>query len=332
MNRIAVIGAGAWGTALAAAVCHAGRDVVLWAREPEVLAAIRDHGENDVFLPGIPLAAGLSATDDLAAAVTGADAALLVVPAQHMAALAERLASALAGDVPVVVCAKGVETATGRLMTEVLDAGVPGRPQAVLSGPTFAKDVGRGLPAAVTLAARDGALAERLVDALGSRTFRPYASADPIGAQIGGAVKNVVAIACGIVAGRGLGENARAALITRALAEITRLGVARGAEAATFTGLSGLGDLTLTCTSSTSRNYALGEALAAGERSADVLARRPSVAEGAYTAAAVVAMADALGIDVPICRAADAVLNRDADVTDTITALLARPFKTETAP
>jgi glycerol-3-phosphate dehydrogenase (NAD(P)+) len=331
MQRIAVIGAGAWGTALAALAGQAGRDVALWAREPEVVTAIREHGENSVFLPDVQLAGDLTVTDDVATAVANADAVLLVVPAQHMAAAAARLAPVLGPDVPLVVCAKGIETATGRLMTEVLDAALPGRPQAVLSGPTFAKDVAQGLPAAVTLAAWDGDLAQRLVDTLGSRTFRPYAGTDPIGVQIGGAVKNVAAIACGIVAGRGLGENARAALITRALAEITRLGVARGARADTFTGLSGLGDLTLTCTSRTSRNYALGEALAGGERKAEVLARRPSVAEGAYTAEAVAAMAHRLGVDMPICRAVDAVLNRDADVTATITDLLARPFKTETA-
>ena len=331
MQRIAVIGAGAWGTALAVVAMQAGRDVTLWAREPDVVAAIRDHGENSVFLPGVPLPAGSTATDDLAAAVADAEAVLLVVPAQHMAAVAGRLDAVLGRDVPVVVCAKGIETATGRLMTAVLDDALPARPQAVLSGPTFARDVARGLPAAVTLAARDAELARCLGDALGSRTFRPYAGTDPVGAQIGGAVKNVVAIACGIVAGQGLGENARAAVITRALAEISRLGVAKGAQAETFTGLSGLGDLTLTCTSSTSRNYALGEALAAGERKADVLARRPSVAEGAYTAEAVLAMAASLGVDVPICRAVDAVLNRDAGVAATITDLLARPFKRETA-
>lgn len=330
MQRVAVIGAGAWGTALAGVASDAGRDVTLWAREPEVAAAIRDHGENSVFLPGIPLPGAIDVTDDLATAAAGADAILLVVPAQHLAAVAERLAPAAGAGVPFVVCAKGIATATRRLMTEVLDDATPGRPQAVLSGPTFAKDVAQGLPAAVTLAAWDEALAAELVDALGSRTFRPYAGTDPVGAQIGGAVKNVAAIACGIVAGRGLGENARAALITRALAEITRLGVAKGARTATFTGLSGLGDLTLTCTSSTSRNHAFGEALAAGHAKDEILARRPSVAEGAYTAGAVAAMAGELGVDMPICRAVDAVLNHDADVTATITDLLARPFKAET--
>jgi len=330
MQRIAVIGAGAWGTALAAvAAGQAGRDVTLWAREPEVVAAIHDRRANTAFLPGIDLPAGIVVGDDLPAAVRGSDAVLLVVPAQHMQAMAERLAPELGPDVPVVVCAKGIETRTRRLMTEVLDDALPGRPQAVLSGPTFAGDVARGLPAAVTLAAWDPALAQRLTDALGSRTFRPYAASDPIGVQIGGAVKNVVAIACGIIAGRGLGENARAAVITRALAEITRLGVARGAHAATFSGLSGLGDLTLTCTSTTSRNYSLGMALARGEAKDAALGARPSVAEGAYTAEAVTAMADAYGVDMPICAGVDAVLNRGAAVGATIDDLLARPFKTE---
>ena len=299
--------------------------------EPEVVAAIRGKGENTPFLPGVELPWDLAVSHDLAAVVQDADAALLAVPAQHMETVAQRLAPELGARVPVVVCAKGIQTRTRRLMTDVLDAALPGRPQAVLSGPTFAGDVARGLPAAVTLAAWEPALAERLVAALGSRSFRPYAGADPIGAQIVGAVKNVVAIACGIIAGRGLGENARAALITRALAEISRLGVARGAHAATFTGLSGLGDLTLTCTSTTSRNYSLGMALARGEAKDDALGARPSVAEGAYTAEAVVAMARSQGVEMPICAGVDAVLNRGANVAATIDDLLARPFKAEGA-
>jgi glycerol-3-phosphate dehydrogenase (NAD(P)+) len=329
MQRIAIIGAGAWGTALAQACRAAGRDVVLWAREPEVVASIRDHGENGRFLPGMPLDPRIHATDDLAGAALGAEAVLLVVPAQHLGSVAADLAPSLGADTPLVICAKGIEAGTGRLMTEVLDAASPGQPRAVLSGPTFAIEVARGLPAAVTLAAEDADLAARLTDALASRAFRPYAADDPVGVQLGGAVKNVIAIACGIVAGRGLGQNARAALITRGLAEIARLGLAKGARAETFSGLSGLGDLTLTCTSPTSRNYALGEALAAGRDKDTVLASRPSVAEGAYTAEAVAAMASASGVDMPICRGVDAVLNHGAEIGTTIDDLLARPLKAE---
>jgi glycerol-3-phosphate dehydrogenase (NAD(P)+) len=328
MQHIGVIGAGAWGTALAAVARAAGRAVTLWAREPEVAAAIRDRRENPTFLPGIALDPAIRATEDLAEAARG-DALLLAVPAQHLGGVAADLASHLPAVTPLVVCAKGIETRTRRLMTEVLAETLPDQPRAVLSGPTFAAEVARGRPSAVTVAATDAALAAALTASLGSRNFRPYASDDPIGVQIGGAIKNVIAIACGIVAGRGLGENARAALITRGLAELSRLGTAQGGQPATFAGLSGLGDLTLTCTSPASRNYALGQALADGTDRDAALAGRPSVAEGAYTAEAAVAMAAERGVDLPICAAVDAVLNRDAAIEPTIAALLARPFKAE---
>lgn len=329
MDTIAVIGAGAWGTALAAAARRAGRTVVLWAREPEVVEQITEAHENRAFLPGIGLDPGIRATGDLAAAAAAGEALVLAVPAQHLRATAEHLARLGGPPRPLVVASKGIEAATLKLMTEVLAEVAPAWPAAVLSGPTFAGEVARGRPTAATLAATDAALGGRLAAALGSRTFRPYLGDDPAGAQIGGAVKNVVAIACGIVAGRGLGENARAALITRALAEIVRLAEAKGARAETLHGLSGLGDLILTCTSPASRNYSLGIALGEGRAKDSVLGERRSIAEGVFSAAAVRALADSLGVDMPIAAAVDAVLNRAADIDRSISDLLARPLRPE---
>ena len=328
MERIGVVGGGAWGTAVAVAAVRAGRRVALWAREADVVAAINGNHENPRFLPGVALAPGLRATTHLAEAVA-ADAVLLVAPAQHLRAVCRDLKPALAEGVPVVICAKGIENGSAALMTEVVAGELPGTPQAVLSGPTFAVEVARGLPTAVTLAAGDPGLGARLVSALGSRRFRPYLSDDPVGAQIGGAVKNVLAIACGVVEGRRFGDNARAALITRGLAEIVRLGGALGARAETLMGLSGLGDLTLTCTSRQSRNMSLGFALGEGQDLAHILAGRQSVAEGVHSAAAVMVLAGRLDVDMPICRAVDAILNRGAVIEETIDGLLARPFRGE---
>lgn len=328
-SRIAVIGGGAWGTAVALAALRAGRDAVLWAREPAVVEAInRDH-ENRDYLPGVPLPAVLTATGD-DSVVAGADAVMLVAPAQHLRTVCQRLAPHWKPGAPAVICAKGIEIATQSLMSEAVAAALPaGTPVAVLSGPTFAAEVARGLPTAVTLACTDTVLGARLVESLGSRTFRPYLSGDVIGAQVGGAVKNVLAIACGVVEGRTLGDNARAALITRGLAEITRLALALGGRAETLMGLSGLGDLTLTCSSLQSRNMSLGVALGAGRTLDEVLGERRSVAEGVYTARAVVALAGRLGVDMPICAAVDAILNHGAGLDDAIAALLARPFREE---
>lgn len=328
-SRIAVIGGGAWGTAVALAALRAGRDAVLWAREPAVVEAInRDH-ENRDYLPGVPLSAALTATGD-DSVVAGADAVMLVAPAQHLRTVCQRLAPHWKPGAPAVICAKGIEIATQSLMSEAVAAALPaGTPVAVLSGPTFAAEVARGLPTAVTLACTDTTLGARLVEALGSRTFRPYLSGDVTGAQVGGAVKNVLAIACGVVEGRTLGDNARAALITRGLAEITRLALALGGRAETLMGLSGLGDLTLTCSSLQSRNMSLGVALGTGRTLDEVLGERRSVAEGVYTARAVVALAGRLGVDMPICAAVDAILNHGAGLDETIAALLARPFREE---
>ncbi len=329
-DRIFIVGAGAWGTALAQTLVRGGREIVIWAHRAETAAAInRDHA-NPMFLPGIALDAGIRATAALAEAET-ADLVLFAPPAQHLRELAAALAPSPASRLPAVICSKGIEIASGALLSEIVAETLPAAPLAVLSGPTFAGEVARGLPTAVTLACRDAALGRRLVAALGSRTFRPYLADDPVGAEIGGAVKNVLAIACGIVLGRGLGENARAALITRGLAEMVRLALAKGGTAATLMGLSGLGDLTLTCTSAQSRNFSLGLALGEGRALDAVLAGRHSVAEGLTSAPAAVELARRLGIDMPIAAAVDAILHRGAAIDAVIAALLARPFRSESA-
>ncbi len=325
---IGIVGGGAWGTALAAVAHRAGAGVLLWAREPEVVAAINARHVNPVFLPDAPLDPAIAATDALAA-VARAPLVLLVVPAQHLRAVADALAPVLPAATPLVVCAKGIEIGSCRLMTEVVAACLPDRPVAVLSGPTFAREVARGLPTAITIASHDARLAQLVAQRLGGPTFRPYLSDDPVGTEIGGAVKNVLAIACGIALGRGLGDNARAALITRGLAEMIRVGVAKGGLVDTLVGLSGLGDLTLTCTSEQSRNLSLGIALGRGRALAEIVAERRSIAEGVDSAGAVVALAQRLGIEMPIAAAVDAVLNRDADIDATIAGLLQRPFRAE---
>lgn len=328
MQRIGIIGGGAWGTVLAVTARRAGRSVALWAREADVVAAINERHENTLFLPGIALDPAIEATADLVRAAA-ADAVLLVVPAQHLRSVASALAPVLHPGIPVVLCAKGIEAKTGALMSEIAGAVLPGAPLSVLSGPTFAGEVARGLPTAVTLATADAALGQRLIAALGTRSFRPYLASDVIGAEIGGAVKNVLAIACGIVVGRRLGDNARAALITRGLAEMVRLATAKGGRSETLMGLSGLGDLTLTCTGLQSRNHSLGVALGEGQRLADIIGPRRSIAEGVDSAGAVAELAARLGIEMPIVAAVDAILHRAADIGETIAALLARPFRSE---
>ena len=328
MRRVGIVGAGAWGTALASVARRAGREVVIWAYEEEVAAAINERHENPVYLPGAALDAGIAATTEMARAAE-ADVVLLVAPAQFLRAVSASLAPHLEAGVPVVICAKGIERDSGALMTEVAAETLPGAPVAVLSGPTFAAEVAAGLPTAVTLACADQGLGGRLVAALGARGFRPYLSDDLVGTQIGGAVKNVIAIAGGIAVGRGLGDNARAALTTRGLAEMTRLAAAKGARPATMMGLSGLGDLTLTCNSEQSRNMSLGIALGRGESLEQALAGRRSVAEGVTTAPSVVALGRRLEVEMPISTAVDAVLHHGAGISETIEALMARPFKAE---
>ncbi|SEH29021.1 NAD(P)H-dependent glycerol-3-phosphate dehydrogenase [Magnetospirillum fulvum] len=327
-ERIGVMGGGAWGTALALTARRAGLSVTLWAREPEVVESVNTRRTNDLFLPGITLDPGIRATADQAEAAS-ADAVLLVTPAQHLRAGCRALAPFWRAGTPAVICSKGIELSTCALMERVVADELPEATIAVLSGPTFAIEVARGLPTAVTLACADPGLGQALVEALGTPSFRPYLSDDPVGAQIGGAVKNVLAIACGIVEGRGLGDNARAALITRGLAEMTRLAMAAGGRRETLMGLSGLGDLILTASSTQSRNYSLGFALGEGQTLQEILGGRHSVTEGVHSAAAVLGMAATAGIEMPICAAIDAVLNRGADLDGAIRALLARPFRSE---
>ncbi|MGK6318745.1 NAD(P)H-dependent glycerol-3-phosphate dehydrogenase [Sphingomonas sp. DT-204] len=322
--RIGVIGGGAWGTALAQVAARGGRPVTLWARETQVVESINAEHRNPIFLPGIDLDPAITATGDLAD-LAGNDALLVVAPAQHIRSV---LAEAHVGAMPLVLCAKGIEAGTRLLVGEVAREMHPHAPIAVLSGPTFAHEVARGQPTAVTLACEDGELLGRLTDRLGSPAFRPYASHDVIGAEIGGAVKNVLAIACGVVEGAGLGLNARGALIARGFAEMTRFGVARGGRAETLAGLSGLGDLVLTCTSTNSRNFTLGVGLGEGKVAAELLADRRTVAEGAFTAPVLREAAAEVGVDMPIADAVCALLE-GAPVGEVVGALLARPLREE---
>jgi glycerol-3-phosphate dehydrogenase (NAD(P)+) len=328
LQQFGVVGAGAWGTALAQSLLRAGRNVLLWGREPEIVAAINTEHHNPVFLPAITLDPVLRATSNLGD-LKNSDTLLLVTPSQFLRATCTALKGNIASGIPLIICAKGIEQKTLALMTDVVAAVLPDHPLAILSGPTFAAEVAKGLPTAITLAANDQTLAQNLAQQIGSRTFRPYVGDDVVGAQIGGAVKNVLAIACGIVEGRGLGDNARAAIITRGLSELARLGVACGGRAETFMGLSGLGDLVLTCAGQQSRNMTLGFALGQGRTLAEIMAERQSVAEGVFTAAAATQLAAKHKIDMPITAAIDAILNKGAALDETITALLARPFKNE---
>lgn len=328
MNRIGVIGGGAWGTALAQVCARAGRDVVLWAREAQVVEAVNTLHENTLFLAGAPLELAIRATgsfDDLA----DVDAVLAVPPAQHMRATLQAFAPHVRDGLPIVLCSKGVEQGSLKLMTEVLAEAVPAARPAVLSGPSFAGEVARGLPTAVTLACPDDDLAEAVAQAIATPAFRPYFAGDMIGAEAGGAVKNVLAIACGIVEGRGLGRSAHAALITRGFAELTRLAVALGGQAETVAGLCGLGDLVLTCSSPQSRNMSVGLALGAGQTLQEALEGKLSVAEGVASAPAVRQLARKFGVETPICEATAAILAGEADVDTAIRGLLSRPLKDE---
>ena len=321
--RIGVIGGGAWGTALAQVASRAG-PVKLWAREAEVVEAINREHANPLFLPGIALSPAIRATGSLGD-LAESDALLVVVPAQHVRAV---LAAAAIGATPLILCAKGIEAGTRLLVGEVAAQVAPGAPIAVLSGPTFAHEVAAGMPTAVTLACSDASLGARLAERLAGPALRPYLSSDVVGAEIGGAVKNVLAIACGVVEGAGLGQNARAALIARGFAEMTRFGLARGGRAATLTGLSGLGDLVLTCSSTNSRNFSLGVGLGQGQSAQALLAGKRSVAEGAFTAPVLQAAARDAGVDMPVVDAVCALLG-GAPVVDVIEALLARPLRAE---
>ena len=325
LEPIGVIGAGAWGTALAQMLASDGRDVILWAYEPEVVAAINAEHRNPLYLPSAALAPTIRATGDLAD-LGSLDTVLVVTPAQ---VLGRVLSGLPAHPRDLVLCSKGIEAGTGRLMNDVARDAAPGSAIAVLSGPTFAHEVAAGLPTAVTLACGGGqAQWERLAPALARPTFRPYYSDDVAGAEIGGAVKNVLAIACGVVDGLGLGQNARAALIARGYAEMLRFGEALGARAETLAGLCGLGDLVLTCSSTSSRNFSLGKALGEGSSAADLMADRRTVAEGAFTAPVLAELAASRDIPMPIVAAVDAILKGE-DARGVVAALLARPLKAE---
>ncbi len=328
LESAGVVGGGAWGTALAQMLSHAGRDVILWAREPEVVAGINERRENALFLPGVSLHPGLRATGSLADLATR-DAILLVAPAQHTRAVAMELAPHIKTGQPVVLCAKGIERESGKLMGVVAAEALPGATLAVLSGPSFAADVARGLPTAVTLACEGESLGRLLAERLGCRQFRVYWTDDRLGVEIGGAVKNVLAIAAGIAVGKGMGASAHAALVTRGFAEMRRLGIALGARPETLMGLSGLGDLVLTCGGAQSRNMSLGQALGEGRSLAEVLGRRRVVTEGVTTAAAAVRLARATGIEMPIAEGVHAIVEGRATVDDAIAALLSRPFRAE---
>ncbi|MFO7478795.1 MAG: NAD(P)H-dependent glycerol-3-phosphate dehydrogenase [Methyloceanibacter sp.] len=328
LQSVGIVGAGAWGTALAITSRRAGRDVLLWAYEKETLADINERHRNAVYLPGIDLDPAIEATGRLNEAAN-CDLLLLATPAQHVRAIAGKLAPYLKERQPLVICAKGIEQSTGKLISQVVAEIAPQVQLAVLSGPSFAAEVARGLPAAVTLASAEEALGQELSYALSQAPFRCYWSDDVTGAEIGGAVKNVYAIAAGIVAGKKFGASAHAALVTRGFAEMVRFGAALGARPETLTGLSGLGDLVLTCGSPQSRNMSLGTELGKGKSLEEALGNRPTVTEGVYTASALSEMATARGIDMPIAQAVQSVISGRASVDEAIEALLARPLRAE---
>ncbi len=326
MERFGLIGAGAWGTALAITLRRAGRSVLLWDHDSAHVAEIADSRQNLRHLPGLILDHGIVPTQDLAQAAQS-DALVLAVPAQHLRTVCQAMKSSIAPGTPVVIAAKGIEMGSGRLMTEIVAEILPDAVTAILTGPTFAHEVAHGLPCVITLACADQRIGRDLVQAMGTATFRPYLSDDLVGAQVGGAIKNVLAIACGIVEGRGLGDNARAALVTRGLAEMTRYAVAKGGRAQTLIGPAGLGDLVLTASSAQSRNYSLGHALGSGLSLADALDRAKGVTEGVWTAGIVVETARRMELDMPVCVAVDKVLNGGISLDDAIAQLLNRPFR-----
>ena len=329
-QTIGVIGAGAWGTALAQTAAKAGRDVLIWSFEQDVADVINNKHENTIYLPDVALQPDITAVTAMAD-LDVCDAVLAVAPAQHLRGTLEKFAPFAKRGLPIILCAKGIEQSSLSMMTQVLAETIPSAIPAVLSGPSFAIDTAQGLPTAVTLACKDEAIGNALIQALGTPRFRPYLATDLVGAEIGGAVKNVLAIGCGIVEGRGLGKSAHAALIARGFAEMTRLALALGAKRETLAGLCGLGDLVLTCSSPQSRNMSCGLALGRGVHLDDILGSRRSVTEGVASAPAVVALAKRNGVEMPICEAVDDILAGRTSVEDAIEALLARPFTLESA-
>ena len=323
--KIGVVGGGAWGTALAQVAACGGRDTLLWAMEDEVVAAVNRIHENPVYLKGCKLEPTLRATtafSDLA----DRDAWIVVTPAQHMRAVLSRLPCP---NMPLVLCSKGIEEGTGKMLHDVAHEVCPTSPIAVLSGPSFAHEVAEGLPTAVTLACEDAELGGRLRERLSSPAFRIYYTDDVVGAEVGGAVKNVLAIACGIAEGLRLGQNARAALIARGFMEMTRFGLAQGARRETLAGLAGLGDLVLTCSSSSSRNFSLGKGIGEGRPVAELMGDRQTVAEGAFTAPVLARLAREMGVEMPIVFAVDALISGSAGVDEVLEQLLTRPPRDE---
>jgi len=327
-QNIGVIGGGAWGTALAQTLAVAGRDVTLWAFEDECVSSINDLRENTLYLPGIKLNQRIRATSEISN-LGDMDAVLSVAPAQHTRSILKTFVPFMKDGMPVVLCSKGIEISTRSFMSDVLNEVAPKATPAVLSGPSFAIDVAKGLPTAVTLACEDEAVGQKLVKAIAAPTFRPYLAGDVLGAEIGGAVKNVLAIVCGIVLGKELGRSAHAAIIARGYAEMTRLGTALGCKTETLAGLCGLGDLVLTCSSEQSRNMSCGLALGRGQSLDDIMAARNSVTEGVATAPALKEMAAKLGVEMPICNAMADILSGELNVDSAIAQLLAREHKSE---
>ena len=330
MQTIGVIGAGAWGTALAQMLSAGGRDVLLWAREPEVVESINTRHENTLYLPSAVLDENLKATESLHEAAQR-DVLLLVTPAQHVRATLKSIRSELSEGKTLVICAKGIELESGLLLSQVCEEVVPDANLAVLTGPTFASEIAKGLPGAVTIGVKDKDVGAELQDLLGVKGFRPYVTDDMIGVQLGGAIKNVIAIACGVVYGRQLGESARAALLTRGVAEIARLGVAMGAKKDTLLGMCGIGDLMLTASSMQSRNFSLGAALGEGQSMESILSQRNAVTEGVHTAQSTLALAEKYAVDMPITSAVYKCLHEGMAVDDAIEQMLNRPFKYDMA-
>jgi len=324
-GKLAVVGGGAWGTALAQVAAGKGHDTLLWAMEDDVVSAVNKIHENPLFLKGLKLHENIRATSNFSE-LKSADAWLVVTPAQHMRAVLGRTPCP---NMPLILCSKGIEDSSGKMLHHVARDVCPTSPVAVLSGPTFAHEVAAGLPTAVTIACEDQALGEQIRERIALPSFRAYLTDDVTGAEVGGAVKNVLAIACGVAEGAGLGLNARAALIARGFAEMTRFGLAMGARRETLAGLSGLGDLVLTCSSMSSRNFSLGKAIGEGRSAAEMMADRRTVAEGAHTAPVLRRVAEAHGVDMPIVQAVNALLEGKAGVAEVLDAMMTRPPRAE---
>lgn len=325
MVSIGIIGAGAWGTAMGEVFAKNGQDVLIWAKEADVVAGINVNHENAMYLPKIPLSDPLKATEDLQK-IPDNKIILVATPAQFVRPTLEQIKDKITPEHRLVICAKGIELETGLLMSQVVQQVVPHAVVAIMTGPTFARELASGMPGAVTIAAAKKDIGEELQKALGHPGFRPYFSDDIIGAQLGGAIKNVIAIACGVVRGRKMGDSARAALLTRGVAEIGRLGVAMGAKKETLLGMCGIGDLMLTCSSMQSRNFSLGVALGEGKSLDEILGSRKAVTEGVHTVQSTLSLAKKHAVDMPITEAVNKCLSQDASVDQAIEEMLHRPF------